>query len=289
MKHRNLFAAMAIALTVCVEASAQDATNVDSLKQVMEQQQARLNALEQAESSRSESESLDNIWKQRKHFTIGYGSQKLNNLDADEMPTLESSVALSLQMGKTFNLHKKPIANMVKIGLDWNYIDMHFAKYKKFDGDDFDLNTYSDGYDDYFDDDDDWGSLGISDLGYYQIDYGMAIGPSVQVTPFYPLGMGLEHIKAYTYFHVIPTFSGILLSDDGETNFGYGYVTNFSWGIGLSYRSIAIGFETRWGSGKYDTSAFNDEIDEDFGSIFQSGDKTKYKTTSSKFTISLRF
>lgn len=294
MKHGKLFAVIAIALTACAEVSAQETTNVDSLKQIVDQQQARLDALEQSESTRAEQEGLDKIWKQRKHLTIGIGSQKLNNLDEDDVPTLKSNSAISIQMGKTFSLHKKPIANMVKIGLDWNYIELHYAKYKKFEIEDYDDNEWNSRSGYYYDDEDDdndWGNLGdlgLSDFGYYQVDLGMAIGPSVQVTPFYSLGKGLEHIKAYTYFHVIPSASGIILSDDDETNFGWGYVTNFSWGIGVSYRSFAIGFETRWGSGKYDTSSFNDEIDEDLN-LFQTGDKTKYKTTSSKLTLSLRF
>ena len=295
MKQRKLFAIVAILMASFTGLCAQEA---DSLKLLFDQQQARLNAVEQADLARNEENRLNKIWKQRKHLTIGIGSQTLNNLDDKAAPATKSTSSFSLQFGKTFSLHKKPIANMLKIGLDWNSVDFHFAKYKttprvSWDYDDDD--DWDDGWDDDDWDDDDfsWGGLGLSNLGYYQIDYGMAIGPSVQIAPLYSVGKGFEYLKAYTYFHVIPSFSGLLLSDDDETSFGYGYVTNFSWGIGISYRFISVGFETRWGSGKYDTSAFNDDIDEDnfggFGDIIQSGDKTKYKTTSSRFTIGLRF
>ena len=298
----KLFSVIAVALIFCAEVSAQDTTTtIDSLqqvietqRQVMEEHQARLDAIEKSKGTQTENGKLDQIWKQRKHFTIGIGSQNLTNKDKNSSSDKQkSTTALSMQMGKTFDLHKKPLANMVKIGLDWDYIDFHYAKYestgahndasgwKWHDEDDYDY-----GYGDDIDD-----VLGLTNLGYHQIDYGTAIGPKVQVTPFYNIGKGFEHIKVYTHFHVIPSFSGLLFSENDETNFGYGYVTNFSWGIGISWRFIAFGFETRWGSGKYDMSAFNDDDDldmSDLSSLFKS-DKAKYKTTNSKFTISLRW
>lgn len=303
MNYRKLFAVVA-ALALCAEISAQDSTTVDSLQQVieaqrqaMEERQTRLDAMEQAKIAQAESENLDKIWKQRKHFTISIGSQNLTNLDGNDEAAYKrkSTTAISMQMGKTFNLHKKPLANMVRIGLDWNYIEFHYAEYKKSNG----IESYSlsrgpwddDDYDDDYDD-----MLGgvkdqFTNLGCYQIDGGMAIGPSVQVTPFYTIGKGLEYVKAFTYFHLIPSFSGLLFSENDDTKFGYTAVMNLSWGIGISWRSVAIGFETRWGSGKYDMSAFDDEGDADLmdmGSLFKS-DKVKYKTTSSKLTLSLRF
>ncbi|MCH5177888.1 MAG: hypothetical protein J1F25_07670 [Prevotellaceae bacterium] len=296
MELRKIFVLTAIAVAIGTSVSAQDMTETDSLRHIMEQQQERLDALEAADKERAGNEAMDKIWKQKKRIGIGIGSQKTRNLDDKSEPAFKSSLALSLQSTRTIFLHKKPIANIMKIGLDWG-VNLSFAKYKSLSEKDFaeDWGDQDGFYDDYYGDYDDDDYLGdmISDLGYYHFEGGLAIGPSVQVTPFYSVGKGWEHLKAYTYFHVIPSYAGLLLSGDGDTELGSAYVTNFSWGIGVSYRFISIGFETKWGSGKYNTSAFNDDFDDDvfddgLGAIFQN-DKTKYKTTSSKFIISFCF
>lgn len=284
MKHGKLLAMMAIAVAMSAGASAQDNT-VDSLQQVVEEQQARLDDQKQPKAP-VERASINQIWKQRKHITLSIGGQKLSNLTDKEAQPLKSSLALSLQTGRTYNLHKKPIANMIKIGLDWNQMELHFAKYKKMDDEDEVLDYAKSSGGPNLDD------IGLSDLGFYQLDYGMAVGPSVQATPLYTVGNGWEFLKVYTHFHVIPSYSIIFLSNSDDTNLGYGYVTSFSWGIGVSYRAFALGFETRWGKGKYNTSSFSNDIVEGIGDAVVSllkNDRTKYKTTSSKLTLSYRF
>ena len=268
MKRRKLLAVLACVLMMCTKGLAQNVDNVNSYQQ----------------------SSYNEIWKQRKHLTFGIGSQKLTNLSDEDSPVLKSTIALSLQTGRTYHLHKKPLANIIKFGLDWNQMELHFAKYKKLD-EEYDGSENGGSGDHLFNGN--LGDLGLSDLGFYQLDYGMAVGPSIQITPLYNIGNGLEFIKVYTHFHVIPSYSIIFLSSPNDTNLGYGYVTSFNWGIGIAYRSFAIGFETRWGKGKYNTSAFNNEINEgtiiDGISSFLQNNKTKYKTASSKLTLSLRF
>ena len=275
-----LFTCIAVSV-LCLAAHAQDAT-IDSLNQRIQDLEVRTRALEQADSLRELREHLAKIWKQKKYWTVGYTFQNLKNADDAEAETLKSSFAMSLQWGKTFSLHRKPIANMVKIGIDWNWVDWHYAKYKKLDMDEVDWNDDGEVY---------WNDNGenlkLPNLTYHQIDLGMAIGPSVQVTPFYTIGQGLEYLKVYSFFHVTPSFSGIILHGD-KSEIAGAYNTFFSWGIGIAYKAFAIGFEHRWGKAKYNTTNFGDAIETDDMEI-EADRQTKYKTTASKLTVSLRF
>ena len=64
----------------------------------------------------------------RGYFNIGYAWEKL---EAADFPSEnESEMAFFLTWGKTFYLHKKPIANMLKIGLDFTWTDITYAKYE---------------------------------------------------------------------------------------------------------------------------------------------------------------
>ncbi len=273
-------------LIICLMAGAFGASShaqeTDSISQRLDALETRIAAREQADSIREVGEHLAKIWKQKKHWTVGYTFQKLKNMDEEDDATLKSSFAMSLQWGKTFSLHRKPIANMVKIGIDWNWVDWHYAKYKKLDMGELD---WDDG--EAYWDDDDGENLNLPNLTYHQIDLGMAIGPSVQVTPFYTIGQGLEYLKVYSFFHVTPSFSGIILHGD-KSEIAGAYNTFFSWGIGIAYKAFAIGFEHRWGKAKYNTTNFGDAIETDDMEI-EADRQTKYKTTASKLTVSLRF
>lgn len=235
----------------------------------------RMTARERADSIRNVNEHLDKIWKQKKHLTVGYAFQKLRRTEDADETSLKSDFAMSLQWGKTFSFHKTPIANMVKIGLDWNWVDWHYAKYKEVGFDDMDAS-----YDE---------APEVPSLNYQQIELGMAIGPSVQVTPLYTIGKGLEHLKVYTFFHVTPCWSAIIQNYDGETELAGVANTFFSWGIGIAYKSIAVGFETRWAKAKYKNLLKFEEDMEDVMDSFVEGSKVSYKTTASKLTLSLRF
>lgn len=298
---------------VAIHAMAQDAsvsTSNDSLTRRIEELENRLGSIEASEAERSENELLASIWKPRKYINIGIGSQTLTEKGVDAAEPLKSKLAMTLQMGRTYKLYKKPIANMVMIGFDWTKLDLSFAKFKtpdiveaaraaKADTQASEsANTSETMPVSLSQATKDYAGFDVTDLGYYQLDAGMAFGLSVHVTPFYTLGKGLEYIKASTFFHVIPSYSAILQSYDGEVKWSSGYSTFYSWGIGLSWKALYLGFETRWNSkSKYNTSKFNDDLDDvevddknvDLSSVFNYGKETRYKTTASRFVIGFRF
>ena len=274
----SIFAVASLSLS----ASAQETVYAnDSIKQRLDSLENSLSRLQAKEEVRSENEKLDKIWKRKKYTVVGFVNQNLESKE-EEGGKYKSKFGVTLQKGKTFYLHKKPLANMVKIGLDWTFVDLNFAKYKDGNGISFNIPSDDDfsGGDYGYDEDESGIDL---DLGVMQLEYGMGFGPSVQVTPFYYLGKGLEHIKAYTYFHVTPSYSAIIETTDDDTNFNHGYCTFFNFGVGLSYKVISIGFEHRWGTAKYNMADLDAE-DAIAGGI-KFDDKQKFSTKSSRFFV----
>lgn len=275
---KKLFLLAVFAVTSFCAYAQNDSITSEQAQSKIDSLQNALFLMEAKEQERAENEHIAKIWKQKKHISLGYIIQNLKNKSNADAGKYKSKVGFALVAGRTYKLHKNPIANILRIGFDWNYIDLNFAKYKDGSGISIDIPSVDDyDYNDYDYDDD----VADIDLGVYQLEYGMGFGPSIQVAPFYHVGKGFEYIKFYTYFHVTPSYSAIIESVDDETNFNSGYCTFFNWGIGVSYKVISVGFETRWGSAKYDMA----EVDDSEGMV--SGDKQKFKTTTSR--IFLRF
>ncbi len=271
---------------------------VDSLRQTIAEMQ-RVQDEQKIQLAEQEKElRWQKVWKRKKHFGLSWiTSQKLTNKDYSA-EQWKQQMGIALSYGKTYYLHKKPIAGMIKFGIDLDWMDITYAKYKEpgwsvddpGEGEDSDAgNTDTPDEDEGFIPDMDFG-LDEVNLGLQQIDYGLAVGPSVTVNP-------VQDLMVSAYFHYHPTFSVTLLDSD---IYG-GYVGNMSFGMTAAWRMIYLGFETRWGSGKY--FGFNvEEAGEDFeddmnGAIedgeddmfdFQMNEK-KFKTNSFRLTIGLRF
>lgn len=184
--------------------------------------------------------------------------------ESDKNPSFsefKSDWGASFNVGTNYSLHKKPIAKMVSINLDYSWIDLSVNHYKKESG------TYS-GYNSkemqYTKDGDNyyyrpWGEE------KYEASYGMAIGPSVTVAPFVPLGnKGLDFIKLNVYFHVGYNASLLYTNikdlneskdqyakdvDEKSLEFGHGLFTKF--GFNISWKAIGIGYEMRTGKNEY--------------------------------------
>ncbi len=284
----SLFAAFSVSTAMAQTDSASIA-----LQNKLDSLQNTVATLQQKEDDRSKNEYDQAVWKRHKYFGIGFSSQKMT--DAEDAANMEykSEVGFALDWGKTFYLHKKPIANLLKVGIDWSYINLSFAKYKSGKG--ININTPSSGdldnYDDDYDYDDDYGL--DMDLGVYSLAAGMSVGPSFTFAPFYNTGKGLQHILAQTYFHVTPSYTGIISSEDGEdgeTEIKSGYTTYFNWGLNVSYKMISVGYEYRWGSSKFNSFSLDmDEGDESESTDSEENVKQKVKFGTSSFYIRLRF
>jgi hypothetical protein len=290
MKNFNLLAALLLAFTASTALAQTDSTTV-ALQDKLDSLQQNVATLQEKEAARTQTEYNNAIWKRKKHISISFSTQNMEDADNPLDMKFKSQAGFNLDWGKTFYLHKKPIANFMKIGLDWSWINLSFAKYKSGSGIHF--NSLAGDYSDYDDEDYGYGyddfNLDI-DLGVYSLSAGMSVGPSFTFAPFYNTGKGLQHLLAQTYFHVTPSYTGIIMTEDGETEAYHGYTTYFNWGINVSYKFISIGYEYRWGKSKFNRMSLDfDDDKDDESETTPSNDKQKIKFGSSAFYIRLNF
>lgn len=232
---------------------------VDSLTQVVNVLSSKVQKVE--DDARNEA-----IWnKRKKYFQIGYINQTLTHQDS---PGLEwkSDFGVSLAMGKTFYLHKKPLFNMLKFGLDATWFDVSYAKYSQSKGreDSSDQSEFEEGEEDF-------------DLGAHQAEFGLGIGPSITVNP-------IDHLKVSGFFHFIPSGSIWVLNDVVNVS----YVSNFAFGGAVSYKAISLGVESRWGKAKYNSFSVDEDAIDNLDDVLSKG-KNRMKTKSVRFYLTFRF
>ena len=222
----------------------------DTLREKLAQMESRMASMEQEQE-------MQKTWKRRKYWKIGITSPNLERTDGEEMKW-KTNGSFFIQKGRTSYLHSKPIAGMIKFGIDYGFLDFTYSKlelkevaYSNESG-----TRASDGFDDIVSGDPD-GDIGISeltgiDLGMHKIDYGLHVGPSVSVNPW-------NKLIATAYFHVMPTASCVIQND----NFSYGFGCMMAAGVSVAYKAISLGVEGVWGKVKYTQTDFSGDEDED--------------------------
>lgn len=230
------------------------------------------------------------IWKRKKYWKLGFGNPTLERTDGEDM-TWKTDFAVSVQRGKTIYFHSKPLWGMVKIGLDYGFMDLSYAKLKlkSFDVSNSELPTVpgissgsNDGFDEIESSDPDGSFLSMMgvDLGMHKFEYGFHVGPSVSVNPW-------NHLIVSAYFHAMPTASGILEND----KFSYGFGCATAAGVSVSYKAISVGVEGVWGTIKYRQVSFSeDEGEGDYGgdNLFKTKN-FKLKQKGPRFYVAFRF
>lgn len=208
---------------------------------------------------------IDRYWNERAgYLNISVVNQKLKTeIKNKNTDLLKNNWGVALSYGRSFYLHQKPIADMVKIGLDWTWLDINLAGYSMDEG--------------YFAGGESYGNL-------FQGELGMQFGPSVSVNP-------VDDLKVSFYMHVTPTYA-IFRQSDIETTFG-GYETFFNMGASLAWKVISVGMEWRRGHGcfkSFDDDSYlfgiSDKVAETIGSNLVSD---KVITNGWRFYIGFRF
>lgn len=232
---------------------------------------------------------MESVWKRKKYWKVGLGNPDIERTDGEEM-SWDTELSVFLQRGRTVYFHSKPIAGMVKIGLDYGLMDLSYAKLKlKTTGTTGSSSTSGsgtgasgDGFDDIVSADPSGSMadlLGI-DLGMHKFEYGVHVGPSVSINPW-------NHLVVAAYFHLMPTASGILENDQ----FSYGFGCAMSAGVSVAYKAISVGVEGLWSTIKYKQASFDDD-DEDEGdgdlNLFTTKD-FKLKQKGPRFYLAIRF
>lgn len=238
--------------------------------------------------------SWQKIWgKHTRYMNIGYVNQSLTRKEYGG-GTWRSYFGFHYGFGRTYYLHKKPIAGMIKFGIDWTYCDLNLAKYEDtfgfFNGDAEDM-----GYGDYYYEEGHLpsspelnGSVEMKKMQQYE--FSTQIGPSVTINP-------VSYLKAGLYFRVAPSYSLLTVQDSHGSDLLHSYGTFFTLGGSVSYKAISIGIEGRWGNTKYNNIDLgNLEEEESWNENTSMGDmlrgendKTKWKTGSMRFYISFRY
>ena len=163
------------------------------------------------------------VWNSRcTYLNIGYVNQKFGAkaLWKNE-GSVQSDWGVSITNGRTFYLHKRPIADMVKIGLDWSWVDFNLAQY----------NVAPLKYvvsDEYLDN--------VTMASALQTELGMQFGPSATINP-------IDDLKISAYLRVSPSYS-VLYQPDIEKFCG-SYATFVNLGAAFAWKLMSVGIEYR--------------------------------------------
>lgn len=217
---------------------------------------------------------LQEAWGNNTYLNISYNKTELSS---KEFPTTDGVFSnefknkwgLGLQMGHTFNFHKKALGNVLFFGLDYNWIDLNFNYYEAADQ----PARYA------------FGEGDIQNMPWHHekmtLSYGMSIGPALTLHPFTSLeNKGANRIRLQAYFHVGYGVDLAMVKDVNESKeniFGHGLFTSF--GGNLSWKFIGIGYELRNNS---------NERYKCLEKMYDTG-KLKMKEKSSRFYLQFRF
>ena len=263
--------------------------------------------MQQEVTKRNQSEShFRSVWSRKGYLNVSYNTTTLSPKDdvptgvaynGGKAPEYKSNWGASIQLGRSYALHKRPISNILQFNIDYTYIDLGVNHFK----------AENDGHNIY----DSAAKLTVGDkndcfytpwnLEKYDINYGMAVGPSVTVAPFtYTKYAGLHHLKFNVYFHV-GYHVGLLymvsdekadvnqvgtayydetrhnkMKDYLKMDLGHGFTTSF--GFSLTWKAIGVGYEHRSGSLKYKSLSTDD-----FGK-----DSYKFKSSTNRVFVQFR-
>jgi hypothetical protein len=276
----------------------EDTTEITTIKDIIKVQQ-------QVTSRNATEQHFADVWGRRGYFNFSYNNTKLtpkgnypNGLDNGNVGELKSDWGASIQYGRSYRLHKKPIANVATFNIDYTGIDLNVNHFKAEGLGQYDSRQKHAGEGDKKTDDDfytlPW------NMEKYEVNYGMALGPSLTLAPFNLLnGNGLHFIKFNVFYHIGYNVSMIYSPNDKkldvnqselgveydkeryehmESNlkmsWGHGMIQSF--GVNVSWKAIGLAYEHRTGKIKY--KAMNTS---DFGN-------NEYEFTNATNRISLQ-
>lgn len=270
----------------------EDSTDITTIQDIIKVQQ-------QVTNRNVTEQHFADVWGRRGYFNFSYNTTKLspkgnypNGLDNSPVGELKSNWGASIQYGRSYRLHKKPIGNVALFNIDYTGIDLNVNHFEAIGNGTYKYNSSikqtikEDGKDnEYY-------NLPWN-MEKYEVNYGMTLGPSLTLAPFNLLsGNGLHYIKFNIFYHIGYNISMIYSPNDKkldenqsgedfqamESNlkmaWGHGMMQSF--GFNISWKAIGIGFEHRSSTIKY--KAVNTK---DFG-------KNEYEFSSATNRISLQ-
>lgn len=280
----------------------EDSTGVASVSDIVKMQQEVL-------SNKQAGKHFQNVWKRRSFFNMSWTESKMK-CDDKTIGDFKSDWGVTLQSGTNYRLHKKPIAKMINIALDYSWLNLNVNHIKAEDP------TSEKGIDGKYLYNSTVkkvvpGESGKTDEYYvypwylekYEANYGMTLGPSITIAPFVPLGVKqLDYLKIQAYYHIGYAASFLYtlnkeefdknqdppqsnadaykdyntMKDNLKLQWGHGMTSTF--GFNIFWKRVGIGYERTTGTFKYKN--FNTG---DFGR-----DKTKFTNEYSRIYLTIR-
>lgn len=270
----------------------EDSTEVTTVDDIIKMQQG-------VTGRRFKESHFSDVWSRKSYFNISYNSTTLSpdetiysGIGDDHIPEYKSNWGVSLQLGRSYALHKNPIANLLQFNIDFTYVDLG-ANHFEIEGDGknlYDSNaklSYEDRSDYFYTP---W------NLEKYEFNYGMAIGPSMTIAPFTSTNSrGLHHVKLNLYYHIGYHVSFLWMQDheDADVNqvkderhnkmndvvkmdLGHGLIQSF--GFSVTWKFIGIGYEHRSAGLKYQSLASSEF----------SKDKYKFNSSTNRVFLQIR-
>lgn len=270
----------------------EDSTDITTIQDIIKVQQ-------QVTNRNVTEQHFADVWGRRGYFNFSYNTTKLspkgnypNGLDNGSVGELKSNWGASIQYGRSYRLHKKPIGNVALFNIDYTGIDLNVNHFEAIGNGTYKYNSSIK----HTETEDGKASEYYNlpwNMEKYEVNYGMTLGPSLTLAPFNLLsGNGLHYIKFNVFYHIGYNISMIYSPNDKkldenqsgedfqamESNlkmaWGHGMMQSF--GFNISWKAIGIGFEHRSSTIKY--KAMNTK---DFG-------KNEYEFSSATNRISLQ-
>lgn len=241
----------------------EDSTEITTINDIIKVQQ-------QLTSRSDEEQHFSNVWGRRGFFNFSYNTTTLSpknsiTTEVGTVPDFKSDWGASIQYGRSYRLHKKPIANVALFNIDYTGIDLNINHFKA-EGNGKGLydssKTFADGGENYY--------YTPWNMEKYEANYGMSIGPSLTLAPFNLTSTkALHFLKFNVFFHVGYHISFLYMPNDKEADintdksskeyetmesnlkldWGHGMITSF--GFNVSWKAIGVGYEHRNGNMKY--------------------------------------
>lgn len=289
--------------TAVIFDAAEDTTQVTTISDIIDVQ-------ETVSTNNVSDAHFRKVWGRNSFFNLGYlasSSMKPNQkqpiftgLNQEEtISQFDSDWGAFLTLGHNYKLHKNAIANVVRINLDWNYLNLtckHFAAAK---GDA--IYNYNEKF--YIKDEDgDFSAFHYVPWNYekYNVDYTMSIGPSLTLAPFTYIHVpGLHFLKFNIYYHVGYGVDLMLINTNKKFDLAYknrpndysyqyidgikvlwGHGINTTFGVSMSWKGIGVGWETK--NEKIAYKSLGDEYL--FGNLTY-----KFKASNSRLYIQIRY
>lgn len=256
MKHLPALLALCIC-TFAANAATDEAATIDSLQNVINDMH------EEAELQQM----YNKTWGKGRFTRLGYSWSNSTGNGITE----DGKFSFFLTKGTTYYFPKTPIAKMLKIGVDAVWFDAQVTKYKSIASAGSAVSSVLDGIDgvdeeikdqagEVFDEVTDEVGFDPNKIGTWGLSLAMGIGPNVSIAPFALTDIKImQPLRLSVYFHYSPSVMLYMKSQNDDMEISTAFVNMMNFGLNLQYRKIALGYESRWGNGKFKPISFSDE------------------------------